>query len=206
MAARSTMTIRGWVATNPVCRQTASGRHVTSFRIADSVRRRDAESGVWSDTKTTWYTAQVWGEQALNVAESLRRSDAVIVTGHPWLEEWRRDDGELATRLVIDADAVGPDLAFGTSRYARTVHASPRADADGAAAASAPGEAVADTDPDTDPDTETDDRAETGEAPADEDLAAADGVADPFAAVPRCSSTEDTDEDALVGAGARATA
>jgi len=97
---------------------------VASFRIADTLRRRDPESGEWSDSKTTWYTAQVWGDQAINVAESLKRSDAVIVTGHPWLEEWRREDGELSTRLVIDADGVGPDLAFGLARFSRALRGS----------------------------------------------------------------------------------
>ncbi len=99
MVHKSTMSIRGWVATNPVCRSTAGGAHVTSFRIADTVRRRNPESGEWSDTKTTWYTARVWGEQALNVAESLRKSDPVIVSGHPWLEEWTKSDGQPATQL-----------------------------------------------------------------------------------------------------------
>jgi len=136
MASRSTITIRGWVATNPVSRVTTSGRHVTSFRIADAVRRRDPETGAWSDSKTTWYTVQVWGDQARNAAESLRRSEPVIVTGHPWLEEWRREDGETSTRLVIDADAIGPDLAFGTTRFARTMH-SGSVSADGAAPAGA---------------------------------------------------------------------
>lgn len=119
MAHRSTMSIRGWVATNPVCRSTANGTQVTSFRVADTVRRRDPATGEWSDTKTTWYTARVWGEQALNVAESLRRSDPVIVTGHPWLDEWIKSDGQPASQLVLDAEVVSPDLSRGTAQFRR---------------------------------------------------------------------------------------
>ena len=52
-------------------------------------------------------------------------------------EEWQADDGP-RTSLVVEASAVGHDLTFGTSRFARTVSTGadaadgePGADADG---------------------------------------------------------------------------
>ncbi|TQL64752.1 single-stranded DNA-binding protein [Rarobacter faecitabidus] len=118
---RSELTIHGWAGTTPELRETANHNKVASFRIADSVRQRDGETGNWIDAKTTWYTVRMWGRLAENVAESVRKSDPVVVTGHPWLETWTNADGEPVTQLVIDAYSIGPDLNFGTSRYSRTV-------------------------------------------------------------------------------------
>lgn len=117
---RSLLTIRGWVGTTPEYRKMPDGKAVTTFRIADSVRRRDPETGTWSDSKTTWYTVQIWGDHAANVAESIRRSDPVIVIGHPWLDEWTAQDGGRVSTMKIDAESIAPDLSFGTTYFKRT--------------------------------------------------------------------------------------
>ena len=118
---RSQFIVHAWVGTAPEKRITQSGKTLTTFRIADSVRWRNQDTGLWTDGKTTWYTVRVWGAQAANVAESVRKSDPVIVIGHPWLDHWTGNDGEPASGLVIGADSVSPDLSFGTPRYSRTV-------------------------------------------------------------------------------------
>lgn len=119
MANRSLLTIRGWVATAPVVRVTASGAELTTFRIADSVRRRDPDTGAWRDVKTTWYTVEAWGDLGKNLAGSLRASEAVVVIGHPSLHQWEREDGASGTRLVLEAETVGHDLRYGFASFTR---------------------------------------------------------------------------------------
>ena len=63
---------------------------------------------------------KVWRTTALNAARSLRKGDPVIVQGRLSTEEWVGADGP-RTSLVLDASALGPNLAFGSSHFARNV-------------------------------------------------------------------------------------
>lgn len=96
----------------------------TTFRMASTRRWFDRERGAWVDGRTEWFTVKAWRGAARNVAESLRKGDPVLVHGRLSTDEWSTADGEPRTSLVLDAIAIGPDLAYGTARYARTVHAS----------------------------------------------------------------------------------
>lgn len=97
----------------------------TTFRMASTRRWFDRERGTWVDGRTEWFTVKAWRGAARNVAESLRKGDPVLVHGRLSTDEWSTADGEPRTSLVLDAIAIGPDLAFGTARYMRTVHSSP---------------------------------------------------------------------------------
>ncbi|MBB2924924.1 single-stranded DNA-binding protein [Cellulomonas cellasea] len=106
----------------------------TTFRMASTRRWFDRERGTWVDGRTEWFTVKAWRGAARNVAESLRKGDPVLVHGRLSTDEWSTADGEPRTSLVLDAIAIGPDLAFGTARYMRTIHSStadPAADSAG---------------------------------------------------------------------------
>ena len=62
---------------------------------------------------------------AVNAARSLRKGDPVIVQGQLSTEEWVGPEGPRTT-LVLEAVALGHDLAFGSSHFARTVELRPR--------------------------------------------------------------------------------
>ena len=96
----------------------------TTFRMASTRRWFDRERGTWVDGRTEWFTVKAWRGAARNVAESLRKGDPVLVHGRLSTDEWSTADGEPRTSLVLDAIAIGPDLAFGTARYMRTIHSS----------------------------------------------------------------------------------
>jgi single-strand DNA-binding protein len=98
--------------------------------MASTRRWFDHDKGVWADGRTEWFTVKSWRSAARNVAESLRKGDPVVVHGRLSTEEWSGPEG-IRTNLVLDAIAIGPDLAYGSARYARTVHPS-GADPDGA--------------------------------------------------------------------------
>ncbi|GAA2523653.1 single-stranded DNA-binding protein [Rarobacter incanus] len=116
---QSLVTLHVWAATNPEVFTTPSGRDKVTFRIADSVRSRSPETGVWGDSKTTWYTVTAWGDLGANIAESVRKGDPLIVVGHPWVDHYIKRDGNPGVTARIEAVAVGLDLRYGTSRFAR---------------------------------------------------------------------------------------
>lgn len=142
-----TLTLVGWLGTDPkhypgtpaapgapgaVAATGNASTPFTTFRIASTRRWFDRERGLWVDGRTEWFTVKAWRGAARNVAESLRKGDPVLVHGRLSTEEWSTADGESRTSLVLDAIAIGPDLAYGTARYARTVHTAGSDPQDGA--------------------------------------------------------------------------
>jgi len=118
------LTLVGWLGTEP--RHYPGGGTTTpftTFRMASTRRWFDREKGEWIDARTEWFTVKAWRGAARNVAESLRKGDPVVVHGRLSTDEWNGPDGSRTT-LVLDAIAIGPDLTYGTARYARTVHTS----------------------------------------------------------------------------------
>ena len=116
-----TLTLVGWVATEPRKFEGAGTTAFTSFRMASTRRHFDRVQNVWVDGRTEWFTVKAWRQQALNVAGSLRKSDPVIVHGRLAMEEWAGPEGP-RTSLVLEALAIGPDLTFGEASFRRTVH------------------------------------------------------------------------------------
>ncbi|WP_322408909.1 single-stranded DNA-binding protein [Microbacterium invictum] len=138
-----TITLTGNIATIPEHKKILDGVAVTSFRLATSHRRLDRATGQWVDGDTSYYTVQLFRQLAENAVLSLSRGDRVIVTGRVKVREW--DTGtRRGTTVEVEADAIGHDLKFGTSRFTRgtasrsTAEAAP-ADASPADAWSTPG-------------------------------------------------------------------
>ncbi|MDO8121109.1 single-stranded DNA-binding protein [Isoptericola sp. b490] len=122
MRKAATITVTGWAGSTP---REVSGGGVpfTSFRIPVTERRFDQRTQAWGDGPTEWYTVKAFRDLALNVAESIRKGDPVVVTGRLRTEVWQSDKGP-QPGFVIDADAVGHDLAWGASSFRRRVHRS----------------------------------------------------------------------------------
>ncbi len=116
-----TVTLVGWVGTEPK-HYTGSGvTPFTSFRMANTRRYFDRVQNSWTDGRTEWFTVKVWRQSALNVASSLRKGDPVLVHGRLATEQWDGPDGQRTT-LVLEALAIGPDLTYGRASFARTIH------------------------------------------------------------------------------------
>lgn len=80
-----------------------------------AVDRRKTDTG-WEDARRTFVTVIAWGRVAEHAAESLRKSDLVLVHGRLVTEEWVID-GQQHSALVVHADAVGPSLQFRTTPH-----------------------------------------------------------------------------------------
>ena len=116
------LTLVGWVGSDVRHFSGPGTVPFTSFRMASTRRWFDRREGTWRDGRTEWFTVKIWRSGALNVAESLRKGDPVVVHGRLSTEEWQAEDGP-RTSLVVEASAVGHDLTFGRTRFARTVTA-----------------------------------------------------------------------------------
>jgi single-strand DNA-binding protein len=115
------ITVAGWVGTQPKHFVSESGSSFTSFRMGCTKRFFDRTRDQWVDGTTTWFTVKTWRSAAVNVAESLRKSDPVVVHGSLTTQTWESPEGPRTT-LVIEADALGPDLTRGQATFRHTVH------------------------------------------------------------------------------------
>lgn len=112
------ITIVGNIASDPRPATTGTGIDVITFRVASDQRRYDKASDKWIDGEPNWYTVSAYRALAVHAATSLHKGDRVIVHGKLRLRPWT--DGEKrGTAVEIDAEAMGPDLRWGTTTYTR---------------------------------------------------------------------------------------
>ncbi len=113
-----TITVTGIVATPPELRRSSAGVPIASFRLAAGQRRYDRATTTWVDNGTNWYGVSAFRVLAENSIASLKKNDRVVVTGKLRVRDW--DNGvKRGTDVDIDADAIGHDLRWGVSRFAR---------------------------------------------------------------------------------------
>lgn len=95
------------------------------MRVAITPRRFDPAQGGYTDGATSFVDAQVWGEHAEHVAESLHKGDRVIVVGR-WVTRTFTPDrgpneGRPLRRLEVVIDEIGPSLAWANATSQRAV-------------------------------------------------------------------------------------
>lgn len=128
------VTVVGWVGSDPVCYRDDGQVPFTKFRLASTPRVYDRDQDGYVDADTSWFTVKTFRHLALNVAEAVRRGEPVVVHGRLRLVDWVSPEGLPRTTAELTADAVGHDLSRGTTRFTRTVHhARAAAGAEGAA-------------------------------------------------------------------------
>ncbi|MFC5999191.1 single-stranded DNA-binding protein [Quadrisphaera sp. GCM10027208] len=117
----NTVVIVGNLGANPEYRRLDNGIEVANFRVGSTRRRYDRATGQWVDGPTSWWRVTCWRGLAANVAHSLRRGERVVVVGRPQVVPWETEDGRSGTSVEVEAQAVGHDLAWGTSTFERVV-------------------------------------------------------------------------------------
>lgn len=113
------ITMRGWVGTEPTKGLTRHNRLYARFRMSVTERWKDHERQAWVTGHTNWFTIQCYGEMADNVAASIRKGQRVIVVGRLQLRTFQRADGTFGSEAVITASSVGQDLAMGMATWNR---------------------------------------------------------------------------------------
>jgi single-strand DNA-binding protein len=110
--------LTGIVATTPRHLVTSSGLAITSFRLACRQRRFDKARNAWVDADTNWYTVSSFRQLAQNVVRSIQKGEHVVVTGRLRIRDWENQDRQ-GTSVEVEADAVGHNLAWGTTVFVR---------------------------------------------------------------------------------------
>ncbi len=124
MSIQSTLTVTGFVGSTVRYSPGENGSvPYASFRLGSTQRIYDRAAQAWRDGPTQWYTVKVWRNVARNVAESFHKGQPVVVTGRLSTDEWAGPDGP-RTSLVIEASALGHDLVFGATRFAKVTSSS----------------------------------------------------------------------------------
>ncbi|MGL4177362.1 MAG: single-stranded DNA-binding protein [Dermatophilaceae bacterium] len=114
------VTIRGRMTADPTIRTTGDGVPVASFSIATNPRKQvSGRPGVYEDGPTSFYRVSAWRSLGVNAAASLRKGEPVTVYGRQVVRDYPRGDGTTGTRVELDADAIGHDLKWGTTRYTK---------------------------------------------------------------------------------------
>ncbi len=93
-------TIPGNLGSDPELRTLGSGTAVCNFNLA--VNKHGAKKG--DGQQPDWFKVEIWGDQAMTAADTLRKGSRCIVTGRVRTERWTGKDGQERVTTVIRAD------------------------------------------------------------------------------------------------------
>lgn len=93
-------TIPGNLGSDPELRFIVSGTAVCNFNLA--VNKPGAKKG--DGQQPDWFKVEVWGDQAMAAADTLRKGSRCTVTGRVRTERWTGKDGQARTTTVIRAE------------------------------------------------------------------------------------------------------
>ena len=94
--------ISGNLTRDPELRQTASGLPILGFGIAVNDRRKDQQTGEWSDYPN-FVDCTMFGTRAENVAKFLSKGSKVAIEGKLRWSQWERD-GQKRSKLEVIID------------------------------------------------------------------------------------------------------
>jgi single-strand DNA-binding protein len=112
-------TIVGTIGTVPERRETTNKIVVCRFRLACSERRFDREKDLWIDGDPNWFTIIAYRGLAEHSHGSFNKGDRIIVSGRLRVRPWHNDDGKSGVAVEVEADSLGHDLRWGTTKFTR---------------------------------------------------------------------------------------
>lgn len=115
---QAAVTVTGFVSNDPVMAGNDTF-HVLKFRMGSTRSRFNAAIRQWEEISTAWISVKAYRALADNAQRSLRRGDRIIAVGVLNTEEWSNEQGEMRSRLVLEATNIGHDLVFGTTQLCK---------------------------------------------------------------------------------------
>lgn len=103
-----TITMRGNIA-KAIEYRAVGNSGVARFRMMTNDRKNT--DGEWSDTNSSGWNIEIWGNSAIKVRDHLEVGDPIIVIGVIFEDRW--DDkvtGEPKFSLLVKAEAIGLDV------------------------------------------------------------------------------------------------
>jgi single-strand DNA-binding protein len=95
----------GNLTRDPELKTLPSGASVCSLRLAVNNRRKNAQTGEWSD-EPNYFNVDVFGAQADSCARFLARGRAVAVDGRLRWREWESQEGGKREAVSVVAETV----------------------------------------------------------------------------------------------------
>lgn len=108
------------VVNDPSVIETKSGVPFVTFRVVVQQRRFDRVNQLWMDGESTFFAVSCWRNLALNVVQSVRKGDPVVIQGKLRVRDWKTDE-KSGTSVEIEASHIGPDLNRGTAEFRRSL-------------------------------------------------------------------------------------
>ena len=113
------ITVVGTVITPVDRHRLADGTVVANFRVVSTQRRYDKATGGWVDGEKLYIDVKCWRDLAENAAASLDKSDPVMVSGRLYTRSYEQN-GQRRWTVTLEAQSVGPDLAWCTAAVTRS--------------------------------------------------------------------------------------
>jgi single-strand DNA-binding protein len=112
------VTISGNVVGDPVARLTKAEVPFVTFRVASNVRRVNFKTGEYIDAGTNFVNVTAFRSLGVNLANSLKKGEPVIVHGRMRINQWVNGERS-GTTVEIDANNVGHDLTWGQAQFTK---------------------------------------------------------------------------------------
>ncbi len=114
---QTTVALEGNIAADIELTYTPSGKPVVRFPVLVNRRRKDPETGEWSDGEPTRHDCVAFGVLGEHIADSLSKGDRVLIIGSVVTDAWEhKDTGDKRTAQRVLVDAAGPSLRWATAR------------------------------------------------------------------------------------------
>lgn len=112
------VTVSGNVVGDPVARLTKADVPFVTFRVASNVRRVNFKTGEYIDAGTNFVNVTAFRALGINLANSLKKGEPVIVYGRMRINQWVNGE-KSGTTVEIDAYNVGHDLTWGQTTFVK---------------------------------------------------------------------------------------
>jgi single-strand DNA-binding protein len=112
------VTVSGNVVGDPVARLTKADVPFVTFRVASNVRRVNFKTGEYVDAGTNFVNVTAFRALGINLANSLKKGEPVIVYGRMRINQWVNGE-KSGTTVEIDAYNVGHDLTWGQTSFTK---------------------------------------------------------------------------------------
>jgi len=94
-----------------------AGWSLARFRLGSTPRWRKGDA--WVNGETTWITVRAFGQTAVNVRDSVRKGDPLVIVGKLRTRAWVDEAGQRQERLQVEVTSLGHDMARGVSTFVR---------------------------------------------------------------------------------------
>jgi single-strand DNA-binding protein len=113
--------LAGYLTSDPKFKKVGDDISSAKLRVAYTARRRDRETGEWTDGATTFVNVQCWRQLADNVTTCLRKGEPVLVMGRLRIRSYNDAEGKTRTAVEVEANSVGHDLTRGMAHFSRAL-------------------------------------------------------------------------------------